>query len=182
MRKITLFLLLLGLALAASPMQDRLEQTIKSGGEKFAKDLLTRDEGQAICSQYRDKLPADQVQGFLDKQRALIKYPADNKLIGDWKEGEKIFTAAARGNCYACHTADPKEAAAGNVGPSLTGYGARGNSDPIVKYTYEKIYNAWAYSPCSTMYRAGVHGILKPEEVANVVAFLIDPASPVNKK
>jgi sulfur-oxidizing protein SoxX len=71
----------------------------------------------------------------------------------------------------------------GNLGPSLTGYGQqRGNSEPVVKYTYEKIYNAWMYFPCSNMPRLGHNGFLTPEQIAHVVAYLVDPQSPVNRK
>ena len=70
----------------------------------------------------------------------------------------------------------------GNLGPELVGYGAkRGNSEAVVKYTYEKIYNAWLYYPCSNMPRLGANGYLTPEQIAHVVAYLVDPQSPVNR-
>ncbi len=86
--------------------------------------------------------------------------------MGDWKNGEKVFTDPKRGNCYACHAGVPGEVAHGTMGPSLTGYGQRGQSEAVVRYTYEKIYNAWAFVPCSLMYRGGVHGLFTPEETA----------------
>ena len=44
---------------------------------------------------------------------------------------------------------DPAEVNAGNVGPALTAYGTqRGDSEAVVRYTYERIYNAWAFMPC----------------------------------
>ncbi|MDO8552227.1 MAG: hypothetical protein Q7S01_01705, partial [bacterium] len=58
----------------------------------------------------------------------------------------------------------------------------RGNSDAIAKYTYEKLYNAWAYFPCSNMPRLGHNGHLTPAQITHVVAYLTDPASPVNRK
>ena len=123
------------------------------------------------------------------------------KLMGDWKNGAKLYTGGFGmrigkiepdpvnrqkggngGNCYACHAADPKEVAFGTLGPSLTGYGKlRGASDEIVKYTYEKIYNSQAFTACSQMPRIGHNGVLKPEQIADVTAFLISPESPVNK-
>ena len=57
----------------------------------------------------------------------------------------------------------------------------RGNSEAIVKYTYDKIYNAQAFSACSNMPRFGHNGILKPEQIADLVGLLLDPQSPVNK-
>lgn len=175
-----LAMLLVGLTMSQqSPFQQRVQQAIQNGGSKFA-ETMKQDPDQALCSQYRDKLPPEQVGGFLERQRALIKYPADGKLMGDWKQGEALFTNPRKGNCYACHTGDPKEAGAGRMGPGLVNYGQRGTSEAVVKYTYDKIYNAWATMPCSLMYRAGHHGILTPEETAHVTAFLLDRASPVN--
>ena len=71
----------------------------------------------------------------------------------------------------------------GTLGPSLVGYGAqRGDTEATVKYTYEKIYNAWTYFPCSNMPRLGAHGFLTPEQITHVVAYLVDTQSPVNRK
>ncbi|WP_026174953.1 sulfur oxidation c-type cytochrome SoxX [Thermus igniterrae] len=175
--------LLLGLGLSqVNPFRARLEAALHGGGHEFARVMLAQDKGQALCSQYRDRLPPDLVPQFLAEQKALIKYPKDGKLLGDWKNGEKVFTDPKRGNCYACHAGDPKEVAFGTMGPSLTGYGQRGTSEPVVRYTYEKIYNAWAFVPCSLMYRGGVHGLFTPEETADLVAYLLDPASPINRR
>ncbi|AEV15644.1 hypothetical protein TCCBUS3UF1_5960 [Thermus sp. CCB_US3_UF1] len=176
-------LLAFGLALSqVSPFRARLEAALGSGGREFAQVMLSQDRGQALCSQYRDRLPPDLIPQFLAEQKALIKYPKSGKLLGDWRNGEKVFTDPKRGNCYACHAGDPKEVAYGTMGPSLTGYGQRGTSEPVVRYTYEKIYNAWAFVPCSLMYRGGVHGLFTPEETADLVAYLLDPNSPINRR
>ncbi|GAA6748223.1 sulfur oxidation c-type cytochrome SoxX [Thermus brockianus] len=176
-------LILLGLVLAqAGPFRARLEAALHSGGHEFAQVMLSQDKAQALCSQYRDKLPPDLIPQFLAEQKVLIKYPANGKLMGDWKNGEKVFTDPRRGNCYACHAGDPNEVAHGTMGPSLTGYGQRGTAEAVVRYTYEKIYNAWAFVPCSLMYRGGVHGLFTPEETADLVAFLLDPESPINRR
>jgi len=175
--------LLLGLGLSqVGPFKARLEAAIKESGEEFARVMLSQDRGQALCTQYRDKIPADLMPKFLEEQKALIKYPADGKLLGDWKNGEEVFTDPKRGNCYACHQGVADEVAYGTMGPSLLNYGARGQSEAVVRYTYEKIYNAWAFVPCSLMYRGGVHGLFTPEETADLVAFLLDPESPINRR
>jgi len=174
---------LLGLGLSqVGPFRARLEAALQSGGPRFAQVMLAQDRAQALCTKYRDRLPADLVPGFLAEQRALIRYPKDGRLLGDWKNGEKVFTDPKRGNCYACHAGDPKEVAYGTMGPSLTGYGERGQSEAVVRYTYEKIYNAWAFVPCSLMYRGGVNGFFTPEETADLVAFLLSPESPINRR
>jgi sulfur-oxidizing protein SoxX len=52
---------------------------------------------------------------------------------------------------------------------------------PIVEYTWGKIWNAKAYNACSNMPRAGHMGNLTEARSSDVMALLLDPASPVNK-
>jgi sulfur-oxidizing protein SoxX len=90
--------------------------------------------------------------------------------------------AANGGNCYACHQITKQEISFGNIGPSLAGYGKlRGSSEEILKYTWGKIYNAQAYAACSNMPRFGHNGILTEAQIKDVMALLLDPASPVNQ-
>ena len=125
---------------------------------------------------------------------ASVKYPADGKYLGDWKKGEAIaqngrglqFTDkvgdVAGGNCYACHQIDKKEIAHGNIGPSLTGYGKlRGQTEPIVKYTWARIWNSHSFNACANMPRFGDAGILTEAQIKDVMALLLDPESPVNQ-
>ncbi len=177
------------------------ESMIKAGfsaSPEHAKRLV-QDESQQICSKIADaKLTPDEAAKVVALARASIKYPVSGKLAGDWKTGDKLAHDGAgdrilRGNlekrkengglCQNCHALAPGEINVGNVGPSLTGFGAqRGNTDAMAKYTYEKIYNAWAYFPCSNMPRLGATGHLTPEQITHMVAFLLDPQSPINQK
>lgn len=167
-------------------------------GENQDLSRLKQDETIQVCNQYRDNVPEKQAAAIIERETKNIKYPADGKLMGDWKKGQKYYTMGFAyrigsvepddpkkdrgGNCYACHSADPKELAYGTIGPGLTGYGKlRGSGDDIVKYTYSKIYNAQAFNACSQMPRLGHNGILTPEKIADITAFLISPESPVNK-
>lgn len=160
---------------------------------------LEQDKSQQICSKVGDaKLSQAELAEVVTLARASIKYPAGGKYAGDWNVGDKLAhngagdrirngkTESAKQNgglCQNCHALAPGEINVGNVGPSLTGYGAqRGNSEAIAKFTYEKIYNAWAYFPCSNMPRLGASGHLTPEQITHLVAFMIDPKSPINKK
>lgn len=160
---------------------------------------LVQDRSQQICSRINDaKLTEAQAAEVVKLARESIKYPASGKLVGDWKRGDKLAHNGAGDRirngklekrkengalCQNCHGLAPGEINVGNVGPSLSGYGVqRGNSEAIAKYTYEKIYNAWVYFPCSNMPRLGATGHLTPEQITHVVAFLIDPQSPINKK
>ena len=58
----------------------------------------------------------------------------------------------------------------------LRGYGA-----DIQRYAYGKIYNAKAYSLCSQMPRFGHAGALTEQQMKDLTALLMDPASPVNQ-
>jgi sulfur-oxidizing protein SoxX len=158
-------------------------------------DRLDQDDVQRLCTESADKKPPQDVAEKIQKEQlATIKKPASGKLIGDWKAGEKIaqegrgfqFSDAADGpkggNCYACHQITAEEISFGNLGPSLYHYGKlRGHSDAVVEYTYNKVYNSHAYVACSNMPRFGYKQILSPEQIADVVALLLDPESPANK-
>lgn len=123
-----------------------------------------------------------------------IKYPADGKFLGDWKVGERVAQGGGGstysdkagspngGNCYNCHQISKEEISHGTLGPSLYNYGKlRGNSEAVVKYTWGKIYNAKAYNACTNMPRFGSHGILTEAQMKDIMALLLDPASPVNQ-
>ena len=157
-------------------------------------DRLNQDETQRLCSQYPLKRPASVAKNIEALNMKLITYPADGKMLGDWKEGEKIAQSGvgkqfsddpsrpAGGNCYACHQLSKQEISFGNIGPSLYNFGKlRGNSEAIQKYTYGKIYNAEAYAACSSMPRFGHNAILTEEQIKHVTALLLDPNSPINQ-
>lgn len=158
-------------------------------------DRLDQDDVQKACSRDDGKQPEKTVLDALEKaQLAAIKYPADGKLLGDWRAGERIAqtgtgkqysdnpTVPSGANCYACHQLTPQEISFGTIGPSLLGYGKiRGNSEAIQKYTYGKIYNSNAYTACSNMPRFGHQSILTEQQLKDVTALLLDPESPVNK-
>jgi sulfur-oxidizing protein SoxX len=194
-----------GNAHAAEDLSAKVANLVSSSfkpGEGQDLSRLVQDETLKLCSTYRNNPPAKIADAINTGERATIKYPEGNKLMGDWKNGEKLVKAGFGmrigtiepdkierqkggngGNCYACHALDPKEVAAGNIGPSLTGYGAlRGASDDIVTYTYEKLYNAQATVACSSMPRMGHNGIMTPAQVADITAYLISPESPLNRK
>jgi L-cysteine S-thiosulfotransferase len=158
----------------------------------------TQDASQRACSAPGGaKLTQEQAASIVKSARDSIQYPASGKLSGDWKIGAQLV-ADGRGQrvvdgkveplkengalCINCHAIDPTEVNSGNVGPSLVAYGTqRGNSEAVARYTYERIYNAWAFLPCSNMPRLGASGFLTAEQIAHVVAYLIEPGSPVNK-
>jgi sulfur-oxidizing protein SoxX len=157
-------------------------------------DRLAEDGVQAICNRTGNKPPEYISKQMEADQMAGVKYPADGKLMGDWREGEKLAQSGrgftwtddpglpVGGNCYNCHQIDPKEASFGTIGPTLYKFGKlRGNSADIQKYVYSKIYNSKAYNLCSEMPRFGHAGALGEKQIKHLVALLLDPESPVNK-
>jgi len=158
-------------------------------------DRLDQDDTQRLCSQAAGKTPPRDVAERIEKQNlATIKYPADGKLLGDWKNGEKIAQdgrgkqysddpkGPVGGNCYACHQLAPQELAYGTIGPSLYHFGKlRGYTVETQRYAYGKIFNSEAFAACSTMPRFGHNGILSEQQIKDVTALLMDPASPVNQ-
>ncbi len=157
-------------------------------------DRLAEDGLQAICNRTGNNPPAAIANQMQADQLAGVKFPADGKLLGDWKEGEKIAQSGrgftwtdnpglpVGGNCYNCHQIAPKETSFGTVGPSLYQFGKlRGNNPDIQKYAYSKIWNAKGFNLCSEMPRFGHVGALNEQQVRHLVALLLDPESPVNK-
>ena len=183
--------------------QDIIARSFRAQGQAKL-DRLNPDEDNRLCAQ------ADRTGTALDAQTAqaiearnlqTIRPPSNGKYLGDFKEGEKIAqsgagktwtdaeNAANGGNCYNCHQISKEELSYGTLGPSLYNYGKiRGVSDPnsaaakpIVEYTWGKLQNARAYNACSSMPRFGLKGILSEKQIQDVMALLLDPASPVNK-
>ncbi len=164
-------------------------------------ERINQDLGQSACS--ADTPPSEAVADQVMAQaRAAVKWPTGGQYIGDWREGERIAqngrgltwtdnSAAASangGSCYNCHQISKQEISYGNIGPSLYQYGKnRGVSDlmsptaqPIIEYTWMKIYNGKSYNACSNMPRFGHVGILDEKQMAHVMALILDPKSPVN--
>jgi L-cysteine S-thiosulfotransferase len=176
----------------------RADAAMKSAFSEAPADWAQRteqDETLKVCSATRNQPAAAQAKAIAAREKASIKYPADGKLLGDWKQGEALaqsgygmrFTdyPAARpngGNCYACHQMTPAEVSYGTVGPSLYEYGKiRKYTAASTKAVYDKIYNAHAAFPCSLMPRFGSNGVLTIEQIKDLVALVMSPDSPVNK-
>jgi sulfur-oxidizing protein SoxX len=155
-------------------------------------ERLNEDAVQAACNKYRDDPPKDVADKLQKDQAATIKWPADGRLLGDWRSGEKIAQdgrgmtwsdkGGGGGSCYNCHQIGPRESSFGTVGPSLYQFGKlRGYGADMQRYAYGKIYNAKAYNLCSQMPRMGYVGALTEQQLKDLTALLMDPASPVNQ-
>jgi len=159
-----------------------------------AKHRMYQLDFQKACSQ-EGQPPMAVMDRIEAEQLKTIRYPADGKYFGNWKEGEKIAVSGRGltwsdktphnngGGCYNCHQMSHHEVSYGTIGPSLLEYSkVRGSSEEIVKYTWGKIYNAKAFNACSNMPRNGDAEILTEQQIKHLMAFLFDPESPVNKK
>ena len=183
---------LLPLPLQAEDVAQTLKRDFQARGQATM-DRLDQDALQRVCTKFADQPPAELARLLEADQMKTIAFPAGS-LIGDWKRGEGIAQsgrgaswsdprgAAGGGSCYNCHQLSPQEASYGTIGPSLLGFGkARGTGAEMQKYAYGKIYNAKAYNLCSQMPRLGHSGTLTEQQIKDLVALLLDPASPVNK-
>lgn len=196
-------LLIVVLSLAASsqaPAADvaKVDAAIVAAFPTVPADWRSRfdqDDTMKQCSASENSPAPKVADEITTREKARIEYPADGKLLGDWKSGEKIAQSGyglrftdipARqptgGNCYACHQLTRAEVSYGTVGPTLLGYGrTRSFSEADTKAVYEKIYDAQASYACSNMPRFGVNRVLTIEQIKDLVALVMSPDSPVNK-
>jgi len=197
---------LVGIALvsaaATGDAQSERDQTVQVMKQSFQArgqaglDRLDQDEAQAACSRRPSdgSIPVDTAERIAKAAVASVKLPPDGRLMGDWREGEKIAQSGvgmqwsddpkrpAGGNCYACHELSPAELSFGTIGPSLRGFGkTRGAGPDMQRYVYTKIYDPTAFVSCSVMPRFGQKHILTEGQIVHLVALLLDPASPVNR-
>jgi sulfur-oxidizing protein SoxX len=189
----------------AAPAQDAtkpadpavVETYLKATFGKAPPEWQTRiepDETLKLCNQYRNSVPSAEAEKIVARELAKVVYPLGGKLIGDWREGAKIANngrggqfsdepgTVAGGNCYACHQMEKKELSYGTLGPSLTAYGRdRNYAADAIKNAFTKIYDSEAVQACSNMPRFGANKVLTEKQITDLVAFLFDPESPVNK-
>jgi sulfur-oxidizing protein SoxX len=155
---------------------------------------IVPDETLQVCNKYHNDVPSVEADKIMARELAKVVYPADGKFLGDWKSGAKIANngrggqfsdkpdTVSGGNCYACHQMEQKELSYGTLGPSLTHYGKERKYDPEeIKRAYTKIYDSQALYACSNMPRFGTNKVLSEQQIKDLVAFLFDPDSPVNK-
>ena len=190
----------LALSVQAQTVDAKFDAMLKDGfrAEGIAGlDRLKQDQIQAICSDTElRQTPAAQKILIEQQTKAMaeIKPPSDGKYLGSWKAGEAIAQsgrgatwsdttkAPNGGGCYNCHQISKQEISYGNIGPSLAGYGkARGTSEAILTYTWNRINNSKAYNACSNMPRMAHFNLLTEQQIKDVMALLLDPESPVNK-
>ncbi len=160
-------------------------------------DRINQDATQKFCSDpvFANSKQSEKMREKIQKMNMdTIKQPSDGKYIGDWKKGEAIAQSGRGvtwtdkadtpigGGCYNCHQIDKKEISYGTIGPTLWNYGKlRGYSPEVVTYTWNRINNSKAYNACSNMPRFAHFKLLNEQQIQDLMALLLDPASPVNQ-
>lgn len=152
------------------------------------------DETLETCNKFRNDVPSAEADRITARELARVTYPADGKLLGNWKDGAKVANdgrggqfsdppgLTSGGNCYACHQMEQKELSFGTLGPSLTNYGKNRKYDPEeIKRAYAKVYDSQSSAACSIMPRFGTNKVLTETQIKDIIAFLFDPESPLNK-
>ncbi|MGB7300151.1 MAG: sulfur oxidation c-type cytochrome SoxX [Burkholderiaceae bacterium] len=166
-----------------------------SATDSASLDRLEQSEAQIACTaNFTTPLEAKKKEALQNELLAQVKYPADGKYMGDWKNGQKLAEKGLGmtwrdkpgsqnyGNCYACHQLETAQLSYGNIGPSLNNYGKiRGDSEAILKYTWARLWNSHAFNLCNAMPKFGASGILKESELKDLMALLFDPKSVVNE-
>jgi sulfur-oxidizing protein SoxX len=196
MRPSALLVALLASAAWADPTPQEIQQIMQRDFHargQATMDRLAQDAVQRVCTETQNRPPAELTKSLEADQMKTIVF-SEGSLLGDWKRGEAIAQSGrgltwndkpgdpAGGSCYNCHELSPQELSHGTLGPSLRGFcRTRGASAEVQRYVYSKIYNAKAYNLCSQMPRLGASGTLTAAQIKDLVALLLDPASPVNQ-
>lgn len=191
-----------GMAAAAAQTAAKVDPAIvdKYVASTFGKapaewqERIKPDETLAACNKFRNDVPSAEADKITAREMARVVYPADGKLLGNWKEGRKVANdgrgnqfsdppnIASGGNCYACHQMEASELSYGTLGPSLTNYGKDRKYDPEeIKRAWARVYDSQSQVACSNMPRFGANKVLTEAQIKDIIAFLFDPESPVNK-
>ncbi|WP_018872790.1 sulfur oxidation c-type cytochrome SoxX [Thioalkalivibrio sp. ALJ16] len=173
------------------------DQEMQEGGTW--RDRMTQDDIQKACSMEGN--PDGETAGrVVAMARASYEAPESIEL-GDWRKGAELADSGfgyrmghnndnhgqrePGGNCYNCHVFDPRVSVQGTIGPSLVNYGAnRGTSEAVLRYVHEVISNPHQYFPCTEMPRFNTvdRQLLTDEQISHIMAYLLDPESPVNNQ
>ena len=158
------------LALAGSARaQERLAQALidaylKSTFGKASAEWQARikpDDSLAVCNTTRNNPSSAESDAMLKRESARVVYPADGKFLGDWKKGYQVANNGRGGQ----FSDPPGTVAGGNcfachqLDPKEVSYGTLGPS--LAAYGKDRKYDA--------------------ETIKDVMAYLFDPESPVNK-
>ena len=97
-------------------------------------------------------------------------------LKGDPARGKVLAFDSNKGRCLSCHVLGADGEQPGTVGPNLSSYASRG-VDPAK--TFQQIWDSRVANPNSIMPAFGTFGLLKPNEIADITAYLQTLTMPV---
>jgi L-cysteine S-thiosulfotransferase len=133
------------------------------GGQRVAvryPGWSTRDFGAFRTYAYDDTRPEPAVQ--------RVTPPAG--LAGNAARGRALFLDRAKGPCSGCHLVPGDDVwPAGGVGPDLTTVGDRRLTDA---YLYQQLWDPRVTFPKTVMPPWGAQGVLAPQQIMDVVAYL----------
>jgi sulfur-oxidizing protein SoxA len=100
----------------------------------------------------------------------IVRGRPPDGVQGDAVKGRALFLRRDKGPCTGCHLVPGRDVwPAGSVGPDLSTIGDRGLTDA---YLYALVYDPRPIFPATAMPPWGSAGILTPEEIVHVVAYL----------
>ncbi|HXJ85152.1 MAG TPA: sulfur oxidation c-type cytochrome SoxA [Candidatus Methylomirabilis sp.] len=98
-------------------------------------------------------------------------------ITGDPTKGRRLFLDRNLGPCTGCHLIQGGDVwPAGNVGPDLSTYGDR---KLPAEYTFNLVYDPRHLFPQTVMPPWGAAGLLKPDDIVHIVAFLDTQKGPL---
>ena len=184
--------------------RDSIEVVIEEGWGKAPVGTgrtMRQDRTQRECTLYGNAPPDRAAVAIGEREWRSIVFPSDGTVLGDWRRGETLARSLPRetavrdgevpsppreaeapaAQCLSCHQLDRRDIGQQRSGPALIGYArTRGQYPGSAKLVYEQIYNSNAVVACSAMPRFGAHKVLSPEQIRDIVAYLLAPDSPVN--
>ncbi len=145
-------------------------------------DIKSRPDGKKEAVRYKGWTTEDfsrfPTYAYDDpRDRVTVGKVAMPAITGDPKKGRSLFLNRTLGPCTGCHLIQGADVwPAGSVGPDLSTYGDRKLPD---EHVFNLIYDPRHLFPQTVMPPWGAAGILKPEDIAHIVAFLHTQKGPL---
>ena len=145
-------------------------------------EIRTMPDGKRAAVRYRGWTTRDfdyRTYAYDDRRSEppvqTVTIPAG--VTGNPKLGQALFLSRAKGPCTGCHLIPGDDVwPAGSVGPDQSAIGDRKLPD---QYLYQVIWDPRVFFPNTAMPPWGTIGVLKPDEVVHLVAYLQSLKGPV---